>query len=68
MKCESEHVRRLVEDEQLNEKMTAFWDTAPCSLVEVDQRFRGEYYPHHQGILMMMALMMEAVRTSETSF
>jgi hypothetical protein len=24
-------------------KMTAFWDIAPCSLVEVDRRFRREY-------------------------
>jgi hypothetical protein len=25
-------------------KMTAFWDIVPCSLVEVDRRFRGEYF------------------------
>jgi hypothetical protein len=42
--------------------MTAFWDIAPCSMVEVDRRFRGSYCLHHQG-----ALAMEAVRTSETS-
>jgi hypothetical protein len=24
-------------------KMTAFWDIEPCSLVEVDRRFRGAY-------------------------
>jgi hypothetical protein len=35
-------------------KMTVFWDFAPCSLVEIDRRFRG-------------ALMMEAASTSETS-
>jgi hypothetical protein len=23
--------------------MTAFWDIAPCSLIEVDRRFRGTY-------------------------
>jgi hypothetical protein len=34
-------------------KMTVFWDVAPCSLVEIDRRFRGA--------------MMEAVTTSETS-
>jgi hypothetical protein len=28
--------------------MTAFWDIAPCSLVEVDRRFRGAYCLHHQ--------------------
>jgi hypothetical protein len=28
--------------------MAAFWDVAPCSLVEVDQRFRGAYCIHHQ--------------------
>jgi hypothetical protein len=26
-----------------------FWDIAPCSLVEADQRFRGTYCLHHQG-------------------
>jgi hypothetical protein len=24
-------------------KMTVFWDVAPCSLAEVDRRFRGAY-------------------------
>jgi hypothetical protein len=28
-------------------KMTAFWDVALCSLVEVDQHFRGVYCLHH---------------------
>jgi hypothetical protein len=27
-------------------KMTAFWDTAPCSLVKEDRRFRGTYSLH----------------------
>jgi hypothetical protein len=39
-------------------KMTAYWDIELCSLVQVDQRFRGAYCD---------ALMMEAVHTSETS-
>jgi hypothetical protein len=30
-------------------KMTVFWDVAPCSLVEIDQYFRGAYCLHHQG-------------------
>jgi hypothetical protein len=30
-------------------KITAFWDTAPCSLMEVDRHFGGVYYLHHQG-------------------
>jgi hypothetical protein len=31
-------------------KMTAFWDVAPCSLVEVDRRFRGAFcHLHQQG-------------------
>jgi hypothetical protein len=34
-------------------KIRVFWDVAPCSHIEVDRRFR--------------ALMMEAVRTYETS-
>jgi hypothetical protein len=29
--------------------MTAFWDTAPCSLVETDRRFRSAYCLLHQG-------------------
>jgi hypothetical protein len=36
--------------------MTAFWDMAPCSLVEVARRFRGAF----------IALMIETVRTFET--
>jgi hypothetical protein len=36
-------------------KIAVFWVVAPCSLVEVYQRFRGR-----------IALMMEAARTSET--
>jgi hypothetical protein len=42
-------------------KMAVFWVVAPCSLVEVYQRFRGPCCLHHQ-----IALMMEAARTSET--
>jgi hypothetical protein len=30
-------------------KVTAFCDIAPCSFVEIDRRFRGAYYSHHQG-------------------
>jgi hypothetical protein len=26
----------------------AFWDTAPCGLVELDRRFRGAYCLHHR--------------------
>jgi hypothetical protein len=44
--------------------MTALWDVAPCSLVEVYGRFRGAYCLHYEGDDRMM---MEAVNTSETS-
>jgi hypothetical protein len=30
--------------------MTLFWVVAPCSLVEVYQRFRGPCCLHHQGL------------------
>jgi hypothetical protein len=30
-------------------KMTAFWDIAQCSLVEVDRRFRVAYSLDNQG-------------------
>jgi hypothetical protein len=31
------------------ECITALWDIASCSLVEVNQRFGGAYCLHHQG-------------------
>jgi hypothetical protein len=37
-------------------KMTAFWDIAPCKLVEVDRRFAP-----------IIRVIMGTVRTSETS-
>jgi hypothetical protein len=40
-------------------KMTVFWYDAPRSLVHIDRRFRGAY--------CFIALLMEAVNTSETS-
>jgi hypothetical protein len=46
--------------------MTVFWDVTPCSLVQVYRRFRGICCLHHQGVLLI-ALMMEAAGTSETS-
>jgi hypothetical protein len=42
-------------------KMTALWDKSPCSLVEVNRRFRGVFCLNRQ------AQVMETVRTSETS-
>jgi hypothetical protein len=44
--------------------MTAFWDVAPCSLMEGDRRFRGVYCLRYQGFITVM---MKAVRASETS-
>jgi hypothetical protein len=41
---------------------TAFWDIAPCSKIEVDRRFRGAYWLHHQNDPND-----NAVPTSETS-
>jgi hypothetical protein len=29
--------------------MAVFWDVAPYSLIDIDQRFRGSYCLHHQG-------------------
>jgi hypothetical protein len=34
---------------QCNLKMAVFWVVAPCSLVEVYQRFRGTCCLHHEG-------------------
>jgi hypothetical protein len=30
-------------------KMTVFWDTVSCFLVEIDRCFIGAYYLHHHG-------------------
>jgi hypothetical protein len=57
-------------------KSRVFWDVAPCSHVELDRRFRGASftwtvdsyitcYPFTHDLFI--ALMMEAVRISETS-
>jgi hypothetical protein len=43
-------------------KMAVNWDVAPCTLVETDRRFRGL-----TASIILIALMMEAVSTSETS-
>jgi hypothetical protein len=43
--------------------ITTFLDIAPCSLVELDRRFRGSYVLPSS----FNALMIETVRTSETS-
>jgi hypothetical protein len=29
--------------------MAVFWAVAPCTLVEIYQRFRGPCFLHHQG-------------------
>jgi hypothetical protein len=36
--------------------MAVSWDVAPCSLVDIDRRFREAYYLHHQDALMMEAV------------
>jgi hypothetical protein len=41
--------------------MRAFWDLAPCYLVGVDRCL------HNRVTILIIVLMMEAVRTSETS-
>jgi hypothetical protein len=50
-------------------EMTVFWTVAPCSLVEVYRRLRGACGLHNQGDdhSSLIALMMEATSTSETS-
>jgi hypothetical protein len=48
---------RLIFMAYMTKKMAVFWVAAPCSLVEVYQRFRDPCCLHHQGT---------AARTSET--
>jgi hypothetical protein len=40
------HLRR---ETSFASKLTAFWDIAPCSLFEVEWRFRGAFCLHNQG-------------------
>jgi hypothetical protein len=47
-------------------KITDFCDTALCSFIEVDRRFRDLYCLHHV-LGLFVDLVMEAERTSETS-
>jgi hypothetical protein len=30
-------------------KMTVFWDVVPCSLIDIQRRFKGAYCLHYQG-------------------
>jgi hypothetical protein len=30
--------------------MTVFWNTEPCIVVEIYQRFKGAFCHHHHGI------------------
>jgi hypothetical protein len=48
--------------------MAVLRDIAPCSHVKTYRRFVDAYCLHHQGdFTSVIALMMEAVRASETS-
>jgi hypothetical protein len=46
--------------------MAVFWVVAPCSLVEIYQRFRGRGCLHHQGVTTQKTaiFVLTAVRTS----
>jgi hypothetical protein len=55
-------------------KMVVFWDVTPCSLVDVNRRFRGAYCLQHPDDgdskfmrAMIITLIMEVGSTSETS-
>jgi hypothetical protein len=50
----------------VRKNMALFWVVAPCSLVDVYQRFRGPCSLHHQSEQYVIALIIEAARTSET--
>jgi hypothetical protein len=48
-------------------KFRVFCDVAPGNDVEVNRRFIGAYYFHHQGDDQAITALIEAVRTYETS-
>jgi hypothetical protein len=60
---EQSSVKRLFSF-QKHEVYEVVWDVEPCSLIGVDRRFRSEYCLRRHSFI---ALMIEAVRTSETS-
>lgn len=45
--------------------MTVFWDVAPCSLIEIDLRFRDAYCLN--AMITIVDLIMEAVNTFKTT-
>jgi hypothetical protein len=51
-------------------KIAVFWVVAPCSLVEVYQRFRGPCCLHHQGATTQKTaiFILTAVRTSNPTY
>jgi hypothetical protein len=34
--------------------MAVFWGVAPCSLVDIDRRFRRHYCFHYQGVITVL--------------
>jgi hypothetical protein len=44
-------IRNIFNEVHENIKMTICWDVSPCSLVEIDRRFRGPYCLHHQEVV-----------------
>jgi hypothetical protein len=48
-------------------KMAVIWVVVPCSLLEVCQHLKGMCCLHHQGNESLIALMMEAAHTCESS-
>jgi hypothetical protein len=47
--------------------MAVFCNVTPCRLVDINRRYRGAFFIHHQGDFNHIVLMMEAVIASETS-
>jgi hypothetical protein len=45
----TDSLSRLVVFDKVHKTQFVFWVVAPCSLVEVYQRFRGPCCLHHQG-------------------
>jgi hypothetical protein len=47
---EKTHIREISGSHGVEDDMTAFWDTEPRCLIEVDRRFKGAYCLHRQVI------------------
>jgi hypothetical protein len=48
-------------------KVAVLWDVAPCSLVESDWRFGGDYCPYHEGVEEVISNRLHGATSQKTA-